>query len=307
MEYRDYSDIRELVGDEQLQHMLYIDRDFDDLFGLVADDFLTIDPSIRVPFFAEIRDYRGASVKGDPADRWIVKPLKDEDVLPAQMAAVCFFLDFYAHTLSAPIVTTRIGKTLYKATKLITRSEQLSGANYTEHRQLKEQLLLDAVNRWIYFDEDRNPNNYMIVYNSKNEEILVAIDFANVDLLAGEMKVKGTPRRFGWERKEKTRYLTPLKAENFLEYDIGFFEQRFGFFKKMSTRLITETCEAVLRYNPDRKKLSRLIAGNILARTDYLHGYFTSHLGKSTTGKKAKQSKYREMGKTFERMYGDTA
>jgi hypothetical protein len=306
MEHRDYTQVCALVGDPDLQRMLYIDREYEELFDLVLrDDFLRIDPSIRVPFFAQIRDYRGAAVKGSPRDRWIVKPLRDEDAAQTEMAAVCFFLDFFTRTLSAPVAATRIDGTLYKATKLVARAEQLSGSNYTEHRQLKELLLLDTVNRWIYFDEDRNPNNYMIVYNSRNEEILIAIDFANVDLLCADMKVKGTPDRFGWERREKTRYLTPLKAENFEEYDLGFFDQRFSFFKKLDARILMETCEAVLRNAPGRRKLSRLITDNLLRRTDYLYRYFTAHLGGPPV-KKKRGGKYHVMGKTFSRMYGDT-
>jgi hypothetical protein len=287
--------------------MLCIDREYTELFDLMLrDDFLRIDFFIRVPFFAEIWDYQGAVVKANSTDRWIVKPLREQDVLQTEMAAICFFLDFYTKTLSAPIVTTKIAGTLYKATKLITRAEQLSGSNYTQHRRLKELLLLDTVNRWIYFDEDRNPNNYMIVYNSKNEEIVIAIDFDNVDLLCTDMKVKGMSKRFGWERREKTRYLTPLKAENFDEYDLGFFDQRFRFFLHMSPQFLRETCEAVLRHNPERSKLGRLIADNLQRRVECLYRYFSSHLRKPSRKRKP-TGKYHDMGKTFSKMYGDTA
>ncbi|MFW6138938.1 MAG: hypothetical protein ACOC7U_07175 [Spirochaetota bacterium] len=186
---------------------------------------------------------------------------------------------------------------------MIRRAEQLSGANYTEHKQLKEQLLLDAVNRWIYFDEDRNPNNYMLLYNSRNSEIVVAIDFLNVDLLCKEIKVKGTESRFGWERMEKTRYLTPLKSENFIDYTMDFFNQRFCWFNGLNENLLADICNAALRYNTDRSVMSRIIAANLKKRIEYVYNYFNTHL--TYNPRRSKNRKYRDIGKTFSKLYAD--
>ena len=149
----------------------------------LADDFLTIDAGMKVPFFAEVRDYVGAAEKADPENRWIVKQVSEEDALGAAMGSICFFLDFFTKTISAPTAVTRIGGKLYKAAKIITKTEHLSGTSYTGIPQLKEQLILDLVNRWIYCDEDRNPNDYMIRRTSRGDQVLIAIDFSNVDLL----------------------------------------------------------------------------------------------------------------------------
>jgi hypothetical protein len=306
MKIEDYGHPARFVHDAGLAAMLYIDRSFDELFDmLLRDDFLKIDPSIKVPFFALTRDYMGASLTDNPEDVWIVKPLKENEIVCTEMATICFFIDFYTGTLSAPIVITRIDGVIHKATKLIDRAEQLSGANYTEHRQLREQLLLDVINRWIYFDEDRNPNNYMVLYNSRNDEIVVAIDFLNVDLLSTEMKVRGMDDRFGWERQEKTRYLTPLKTENFLDYNMDFYDIRFSRFRTLDRERMKETCRAILRYNQARDNLSNLIAENLLARIEYLRDYFETHLRMKSDGKGKKKDKYREMGATFNRLYTD--
>jgi hypothetical protein len=304
MKHFDYANVKKLVHDQDIQRLLYIDRNYRELMViLLRDEYLEIDESIKVPFFAQTRDYLGARMRDDSEDLWIVKPLREEDLLRSEMASICFFVDFFTDTLSAPFVVTRIGGKLHKATKLIKRSEQLSGANYTEHKRMKEQLLLDIVNRWIYFDEDRNPNNYMILYNSRNEEIIVAIDFGNVDLLSTEMKIEGIPDRFGWERHEKTRYLTPLKVENFVEYDLDFFNIRFKSFQRLNRSTLNKLCSAVLRFNEDSEALGERITDNILKRVRYVFEYFSSHI--SLKVPEGKNEKYREFGKTFSKLYVD--
>ncbi|MFW6138937.1 MAG: hypothetical protein ACOC7U_07170, partial [Spirochaetota bacterium] len=84
--------VQEFVHDQELQELLYINRSFTQVYDtLLNDDFLQIDPSIRVPFFAQTRDYVGAAVKGEPGDVWIVKPIQGKDVLETEMATICFF------------------------------------------------------------------------------------------------------------------------------------------------------------------------------------------------------------------------
>jgi len=244
MRYFDYSNVKGFLSDDELIRLLYADLAFPALLEkLMVDDFLLIDPSIKVPFFAEVRDYVGAAESGDREATWIVKPVTEEDALGPAMGSICFFLDFFAHTVSAPTVVTRISGKLYKATRVITKAEQLTGANYTDISQLKEQLVLDLVNRWIYCDEDRNPNNYMIRYNSRGDQVVIAIDFSNVDLLFPGTKIKGRAGKFGWERMEKTRYLTPLKAEHFHGYDMEFFGMRFDAFAKVGRKMLLELCK----------------------------------------------------------------
>lgn len=304
MAYRDYSDVTGFLHDRELIRLLCADRTYPQLLeSLLVDDFLAIDRSLKVPFFAEVRDYVGAAERADPEALWIVKPIGVEDSLGPAMGAICFFLDFFTRTISAPSVITRIDGGLYKATRIITRAEQLSGANYTDISQLKEQLVLDLVNRWIYCDEDRNPNNYLIRYNSRNDQVIIAIDFSNVDLLHPGTKITGGARSFGWERSEKTRYLTPLKVEHFHGYDMRFFNMRFDGFRKVGKKMILDLARACLRFHPDRAKLSKTVAENILQRIEYVHTYFS---GKFPAEARAeKEDKYRDMGKTFKEIYKD--
>ena len=304
MEYYNYSDVNNFVYDKELQKLLCVDLDYNVLLAyLIREDFLKIDETVRIPFFAETRDYVGAREKDNSASIWIVKPVKGDEIIGTEMATICFFLDLYTHSISAPIVITRINDIPYKATKLINSAEQLSGANYMEDKQLKEQLLLDLINRWIYFDEDRNPNNYMIKYNSRNDQIIIAIDFLNVDLITSDVKIEGSGDSFGWERKEKTRYLTPLKCENWLDYDMDFFNIRFNYFNKLTGPFLENTCYEIIRWNTDKTALSKLIAGNLINRVKYVYSYFKSHISEKAV--KGEKNKYKEMGETFGRYYGD--
>lgn len=302
MSYFDYSNIPAFLHDADLISLLCADTTYAELQDrFLVDDFLLVDPAMKVPFFAEVRDYVGAAERGNPRAHWIVKHVPEEDALGAAMGSICFFLDFFARTISAPTLVTRIGGELYKATKIITKAEQLSGANYTGIPQLKEQLLLDLVNRWIYCDEDRNPNNYMIRYTSRGNQVVIAIDFSNVDLLFPGTKIKGRPRAFGWERMEKTRYLTPLKVEHFQGYDMEFFNMRFAAFRKVGRKMLLELCKGCLRFQADRVALAKKVTDNILKRIEYVHEYFAGQFPKGPQSPGV--DKYRDMGSTFTKIY----
>ncbi len=300
MENCNYDDIKEFVHDSDLIELLCYNKTSDELFeSFIKDDFLIIDGSMKIPFFAEIRDYKGAVEKDSPNSKWLVKPIKGKDVIESEMAMIVFFLDLFSRTLSVPVIVTKIKGVLYKATKLIVKAEQLSGANYTVYPELIEQLALDMINRWITYDEDRNPNNYLIRYNSKNNNLVLAIDFGNCDLLDKEIKIKGLAKGFGWQRKEKTRYLTPLKTDNFLAYGMDFYETRFKYYKKLDSNILYDICSKALHYDPDKEKFSKLISSNILRRVNYVYKYFSAKLPEKTPKRKS----YNAMGKSFERMY----
>ena len=302
MPYFDYSDVRTFLHDKDLIELLCADLSYPELLDrLLVDDFLTLTPGAKVPFFAEVRDYRAAAERSDPGRSWIVKEITEEAVLPAAMGSICFFLDFFTRTISAPTVVTRIGGKLYKAAKVVTKAEQLSGANYTDIPQLKEQLLLDLINRWIYCDEDRNPNNYMVRYTSRRDQVVIAIDFANVDLLFPGTKIKGIADSFGWERMEKTRYLTPLKREHFEGYDMELFDLRFDAFARVGRRMLLDLCKRCLRFQPDASARARVVTENVLKRIDYVRDYFGRMFPKVARRRGAE--KYKDMGSTFTRIY----
>lgn len=299
----DYRDVKGLLRDEELIRLLCADRTYAQLVeAFLVDDFLAVDRSQKIPFFAEVRDYVGAVERADAAARWIVKPVQPEETGPA-MGSICYFLDFFTHTVSAPTVVTAIDGKLYKATRIMTHAEQLSGANYTDMRPLKEQLVLDLVNRWIYGDEDRNPNNYMIRYTSKGDPVIIAIDFSNVDLLAPGTKITGNPKTFGWERSEKTRYLTPLKVEHFKGYDMRFFDMRFDGFRKLGKKMVLDLARRCLRFHPERARLAKTVADNLVQRVDYVYTYFAGKFPAALKGDR--DEKYSDMGQTFTRIYRD--
>jgi hypothetical protein len=302
MKHFDYSDMDNLVHDRELIQILYHDVGYEELKDrLLADDFLVLDPSVKVPFFAQVRDYMGARERRDPQSQWIVKPVHDTGILQTGMASVCYFLDFFTHTVSAPAVLVRIGGVFYRASRIIMKAEQLSGAQYTEIPRLKEQLLLDLINRWIYCDEDRNPNNYMVRYNSRNNQIVIAIDFSNVDLLYEGIKIQGRSNRFGWERMEKTRYLTPLKLEHFLIYDMSFYNLRFDGFRKINRKMLLDLCRRCLRHDADRESLARRITGNLLQRIEYVYNYFTGQFPLNAAVQE--NEKHKDMGQVFGDIY----
>jgi hypothetical protein len=302
MSYFDYADLVAFLHDEDLIHLLCADLTYPHLLErFLVDDFLVIEDKMKIPFFAEVRDYVGAVEREDRQHHWIVKQVSEDDALGAAMGSICFFLDFFTKTISAPTLVTRIGGKLYKAAKIIIKAEQLTGANYTDIPQLKEQLLLDLVNRWIYCDEDRNPNNYMIRYTSRGDQVVIAIDFSNVDLLFPGTKIKGRSESFGWERIEKTRYLTPLKVEHFQTYDMEFFDMRFEAFARVGRKMLLELCKGCLRFQPDHAALAKTVTDNLLKRIEYVHNYFAGQFPKVSTSKV--KEKYKDMGSTFTRIY----
>jgi hypothetical protein len=292
MTYFDYTDLRTFLHDEDLISLLCAEVTYPQLLErFLVDDFLAVDSAMKIPFFAEVHDYVGAVEKGEAQHHWVVKQVSEEDALGASMGSICFFLDFFTKTVSAPTVVTRIGGRLYKAAKIITKAEPLTGANYTDVPQLKEQLALDLVNRWIYCDEDRNPNTYMIRFTSRGDQVVIAIDFSNVDLLFPGTKIKGRSESFGWERIEKTRCLTPLKVEHLREYDMEFFTMRFDAFAKVGRKMLLELCKGCLRFQPDHADLAKTVTDNLLRRIEYVRDYFTGQF-----------SRFKDAGTAFTRM-----
>lgn len=299
MSYFDYTDLKRFVHDPEMIQLLCLDKTFEELLELFTrDDFLRSDKGMSIPFFAEIRDYHGAVEVDNPESKWLVKAIRGDDQIETEMAMIVYFVDFFTHTLSVPSILTKIDGQLYRATKMIMKAEQLSGANYTVYPELQEQLLLDMINRWISCDEDRNPNNYLIRYNSKNQNLILAIDFGNSDLLAEEIKIKGLAKEFGWQRKEKTRYLTPLKSEHFMKYSMDFFEMRFKFFQKLTNDFLMDFGLKVLRFETEKERYAQIIAKNILRRTSYVQKYFSAKI----PSVRADSADDGGMGKTFQNM-----
>ncbi|THB67454.1 MAG: hypothetical protein D6B26_01565, partial [Spirochaetaceae bacterium] len=250
--------------------------------------------------------YKGAYMHDDQKYLWIIKPVNDEEIHQARLGMYVYFLNHFTGSISAPSIVTEIDGQLYKASKIIPRTEQLSGAPYQENRHLSSQLALDLINSWIYYDEDRNPNNYLIYYNTHNIPVVVAIDFSNVDLLTKDIKIKGREDTFGWERLEKTRYMTPLKNEQFFEYSYEFYSTRLNAYKKLNKTTLNKIGNAIFAKDENCKTITAQLTTNILQRIEYVDNYFQSWfndpeklrtLQKRT--KKEMKDEYRLMGRFF--------
>ncbi|WP_053228406.1 hypothetical protein [Spirochaeta cellobiosiphila] len=272
----------EISKDERLTKMLDYHTTFEEsLEKFSTDDFLEPDEYMDIPFFATTRDYIGAYEKEDPNAKWIIKKIPKEEARQFQFGEICYFLNYFTGNTAAPSLVTKLGGEYYRASKIMIRTEQLSGAPYLEQKVMRDQLALDLINSWVTFDEDRNPNNYLIYYTPGNFPIIITIDFSNVDLMDTKMKIKGTKDTFGWERPGKTRYMTPLKTELFYTYSWDFFKKRFDAFDSIQKKDLEKICNHVFKDVPkgERTKLADTITANIMKRRDYIRDYFYSWYG----------------------------
>ena len=228
-----------------------------------------------VPFNAQVKGYFGAvDEAGHP---WILKPAADpKEILYHRICALAYLLDHWMGTLAAPTTVFKIDGKFWRATKVIRHAMQISSYSYLQSPFI-DVLRADLINRWVYFDEDRNPNNYLVIHNKATAPFIVAIDFDKADFVADQMKITGAPDAFGWRRTEKTRFLTLLRPDNFTNIPIETFEARLQALMaipadgiaRVTKRLVEGWCE-------DPEGLSAKLTANILARREYVDTYFRS-------------------------------
>jgi hypothetical protein len=179
-------------------------------------------------------------------------------------------------TFAAPTTVFSIAGIRYRATKVVRKAIQISSYNYLDPPFI-DILRADLVNRWLYFDEDRNPNNYLVVQNAAKRPFVVAIDFDKADLMAENMKITGTPGKFGWLRSEKTRFLTLLRPDNFQGVSIEAFDARLKAMMSVPKAEILELSRKLAEgFCPDPQALAKTVTENLLRRRDYIDGYFRS-------------------------------
>jgi len=161
------------------------------------------------------------------------------------------------------------------------------------------------VNRWLYFDEDRNPNNYLIITNRANKPFVCAIDYDKADLAAESMKITGNPDKFGWFRTEKTRFLTLLSPENFAGCSIDSFDSRLKAMTSIPEDELKALCLRIVEgYCEDPAAYGARLAANILARRAYIDTYFRSMFKSGIETKAAcKDADYSMFGDSFVAMY----
>lgn len=292
------------IEDPELIRYFYLDTPTRELLPRLESISLTLSESQDiVPFNAQVKGYYGAvDNEGDP---WILKPAPDPmEALYHRISTLSFFLDHWMGTLSAPTSTFFIGGKCYRATKVVKSAMQISSYNYLEFPFI-DILRTDLVNRWLYFDEDRNPNNYLVIHNKKNQPFIVAIDFDKSDFDSTSMKITGTPEKFGWIRTEKTRFLTLLRPENFQGISIEAFENRLSSMMAISEGELKSTILSLLRgYCGDCTVHADTITENILKRRAYINTYFRSSFKiESETKNISNSDDYSMFGESFLAMH----
>jgi len=256
-----------------------------------------------VPFNAQVKSYYGACDQdGDP---WIVKPVANADEMFYHRAcSMAYLLDHRTGTFAAPTTAVLIGGKRFRVTKVVPHSVQISSYNYMEAPFINI-LRADLVNRWLFFDEDRNPNNYLVIHNSKNRKFVVAIDYDKADLLSETMKITGMPEKFGWLRAEKTRFLTLLRPENFDGLSIDEFDARLAAFAAITMKeMVSLAQKAFEGYCADPEAMATKISGNLMRRREYIDTYFRNMFKSGAeTISNSQQTDYSAFGQSFMDMH----
>lgn len=294
------------IEDDAIIRSFYLDMESRDV--LTKIDSLSIhiaEVQKDIPFNAEVKGYIGAvDADGEP---WILKPsLSREESLYHRMCTMAFLLDHWMGTLSAPTTVCTIKGKKYRAVKVVRNSIQISSYNYMDNPFI-EWLRMDLINRWLYFDEDRNPNNYLVIRNKKEKPFVVAIDFDKADFETASMKISGTNDKFGWKRTEKTRFLTLLRPDNFEGVSIESFDARLKAMmaipkdgiEDLARRLVTGYCD-------NAKILAAILASNIESRREYIDDYFRKMFKpRSETKNTSNSDDYSMFGASFLSAYGN--
>ena len=292
------------LHDSELVEYFYLSFTTPQLLTHLKELTLQLTPkSDEAPFNAIVKGYQAATdQQGHP---WIVKPVTcPEEALYHRICMLVYLLDHQTGTLSAPLVLTSIDGKPYRATKVIRKGVQISSYNYLDKPYI-DYIRQDLVNRWIYFDEDRNPNNYLVIQNSQRKNFLVAIDFDKADLTTAKMKITGDPEKFGWFRTEKTRFLTLLRPEHFQNQPLELFDARLKAFESISSEQLKEWIKSLLEgwaTQDQVETISRNLKDRILYVSEYFRTWFKPA---SETPSTTHEDEYSAFGKSFLQMYGD--
>jgi hypothetical protein len=288
------------VGDPDIVRYFYLNKKTPEVVEFLNGLQLSLSTSQDdVPFNAQVKSYAGAY--DQDGDLWIIKPVASaEEMLYHRACEIAYLLDHRTGTFAAPTTAVLIKGKRYRATKVVPKSVQISSYNYMEEPFINL-LRVDLINRWIFFDEDRNPNNYLVITNSKNRQFMVAIDYDKADMFSEAMKITGLPGKFGWLRTEKTRFLTLLRPENFEGISIGEFEGRLCAFASISREELVEMGQRVFTgFCDDPSAIAHRVAENIIRRRDYVDAYFRSMFKAQVENQDACQdSEYSAFGQSF--------
>ncbi len=292
------------VHDPELISYYYLDRPFGEVVEHLAKlEFTRNSKAYDIPFNAAVKGYLGAT--DSDGKSWIVKPLTSEkDTLYHRLTEIVYLLDFQMATLSAPTKVLTIDGKKFRGVKTVEKAVQISSYDYLNPPFIRI-LMADLVNRWLQFDEDRNPNNYMVITNSKAAPLVVAIDFDKSDLENETMKITGTDEKFGWVRHEKNRYLTMLKPENFDNASIDVFETRLATMMAIDLGNMKRVVEGLLvGYTSDPQGKAGVIISNLETRRQYINAYFRKWMTEvDQVALQKENDDYGGMGKAFMKIY----
>lgn len=298
--------LTESVQDKDMMKHLYLDLSMNELIAKMNHLALVPQKSDNaVPFFAKVRGYL-AAVDEDGSD-WLIKEIPREEMHMHKIQEVAYYVDVLLKTLAAPTIVTSIDGKYYRATKVIAHAMQAGSYNYLEE-PLKKMIANDLINRWLFFDEDRNPNNYLIFHDTDNTPFPIVIDYNKADLETENMKIAGDPDKFGWFREEKTRFLTLLKPENFEKMSIEDFEERLDCLKAINRGQIMDICTKICTSDcVDNAQVTiEKITKNILFRAEFLNDYFRKWFKKKDLiAEKEIDDRYAGLGKSFLDFYKD--
>jgi len=298
-----YSPTAEEIKDKEFVKYMYLDLSLEDLMDKMKNlSFDEFGDEKLIPFYAQIRSYTGAVDKD--GEVWLVKEIEEDEVYMHKVQEIAYYMDFLMHTLAAPTVLVNYKGKYYRATKNIKNAMQIGSYNYMEE-PFKSIIANDLINRWLFCDEDRNPNNYLVHHDTDSSPLIVAIDYNKADLWTEGLKITGRDDEFGWQRTGKNRFLTLLAPENFKTLSIEVFDERLKLMMDIPESRIKEICtktfESCLK---NVEGSSDLITGNLVKRREYINEYFRKWFKpKDKEKEKEEDDRYAGMGQSFLNYY----
>lgn len=292
------------LDDPELASYFYLDKAMPELLRYLDSLELTLDPlADDMPFNAAVKGYGGA--KDGQGHPWIVKPITNkQEILYHRLCTLAYLLDHAMGTLAAPTGIATIGGSAYRITKVVRKAIQISSYPYLDQPYIGI-IRADLVNRWLYFDEDRNPNNYLVVHNRKQRPFVVAIDYDKADLASPVMKITGDQQKFGWFRSEKTRFLTLLRPTHFDGISIDVFDARLKAMCSFTEAELRSIAHQLLDGYADASYADGIVA-NLLARRAYIDEYFRRMFKSAAeTTDSRHDDDYAAFGDSFRNMYKD--